>query len=68
MTSAELDPASVTVRVPAKVNLELRVGRPRPDGYHSLATVYQAVSLYDEVTVEYADINFAKEVARAKCK
>jgi 4-diphosphocytidyl-2-C-methyl-D-erythritol kinase len=55
MTSAELDPASVTVRVPAKVNLELRVGRPRPDGYHSLATVYQAVSLYDEVTVEYAE-------------
>jgi 4-diphosphocytidyl-2-C-methyl-D-erythritol kinase len=55
MTSAVMDPESVTVRVPAKVNLELRVGPPRADGYHSLATVYQAVSLYDEVTVEYAE-------------
>jgi 4-diphosphocytidyl-2-C-methyl-D-erythritol kinase len=55
MTSAVVDADAVTVRVPGKVNLELRVGPPRADGYHSLATVYQAVSLYDEVTVEYAD-------------
>lgn len=46
---------SVTVRVPAKVNLELRVGPPRADGYHDLATVYMAVGLYDEVTVTPAD-------------
>jgi 4-diphosphocytidyl-2-C-methyl-D-erythritol kinase len=39
----------VTVRVPAKVNLELRVGAPRADGYHELATVFHAVGLYDEV-------------------
>ena len=51
MTSAALPPAAVTVRVPAKVNLELLVGPPRPDGYHPLSTVYHAVSLYDEVTV-----------------
>jgi 4-diphosphocytidyl-2-C-methyl-D-erythritol kinase len=38
------------VRAPAKVNLYLGVGRRRPDGYHELATVYQAISLYDEVT------------------
>ena len=50
MTAAPLVPGPVTVRVPAKVNLELLVGPPRPDGYHGLATVYQAVSLYDEVT------------------
>jgi 4-diphosphocytidyl-2-C-methyl-D-erythritol kinase len=43
------------VRVPAKVNLHLGVGSLRPDGYHQLATVFQAVSLYDEVTVEPAD-------------
>lgn len=42
------------VRTPAKVNLGLRVGSPRPDGYHPLATVYQAVSLYDEVKVRPA--------------
>ena len=42
---------SVTVRAPAKVNLYLGVGPRRPDGFHDLATVFQAVSLYDEVTV-----------------
>jgi 4-diphosphocytidyl-2-C-methyl-D-erythritol kinase len=42
-------------RVPAKINLSLRVGRPRDDGFHPLATVYQAVSLYDEVSATLAD-------------
>ena len=40
----------VTVRVPAKVNLELAVGAPEADGYHAVATVYHAVSLFDDVT------------------
>jgi 4-diphosphocytidyl-2-C-methyl-D-erythritol kinase len=39
------------VRAAAKVNLYLGVGRPRPDGYHPLATVYQTLSLHDDVTV-----------------
>jgi len=51
MTLAPTPPQSVTVRAPAKVNLELRVGPLRPDGFHDLSTVFQAVSLYDEVTV-----------------
>src|SRR6476619_7280532 len=51
MTVAPTLPGAVTVRVPAKVNLELRVGPRRPDGYHALATVYQAVSLHDEVSI-----------------
>jgi 4-diphosphocytidyl-2-C-methyl-D-erythritol kinase len=55
MTSAPLVPAPVTVRVPAKVNLELLVGPLREDGYHSLSTVFQAVSLHDDVTVSVAD-------------
>jgi 4-diphosphocytidyl-2-C-methyl-D-erythritol kinase len=46
---------SVTARAPAKVNLYLGVGPLRPDGFHDLATVFQAVSLYDEVTVSAAD-------------
>ncbi|WP_228982989.1 4-(cytidine 5'-diphospho)-2-C-methyl-D-erythritol kinase [Streptomyces sp. DH12] len=41
---------SVTVRVPAKVNVRLAVGPARPDGFHDLANVFLAVSLYDEVT------------------
>jgi 4-diphosphocytidyl-2-C-methyl-D-erythritol kinase len=45
----------VTVRVPAKVNLQLAVGPVRADGYHSLVTVFHAVSLFDEVTVAAAD-------------
>ncbi|MER5940336.1 4-(cytidine 5'-diphospho)-2-C-methyl-D-erythritol kinase [Streptomyces sp. NPDC001928] len=43
--------ASVTVRVPAKVNVQLAVGAARPDGFHDLANVFLAVGLYDEVTV-----------------
>ena len=41
----------VTVRVPAKLNLQLAVGPPSGDGYHDLVTVFHAVSLFDEVTV-----------------
>jgi 4-diphosphocytidyl-2-C-methyl-D-erythritol kinase len=47
----------VTVRVPAKLNLQLAVGPPRADGYHDLVTVFHAVSLFDQVTVEPAARN-----------
>ena len=40
----------VTVRVPAKVNLQLSVGPRREDGFHELATVFHAVALHDDVT------------------
>ncbi|MEV5611801.1 4-(cytidine 5'-diphospho)-2-C-methyl-D-erythritol kinase [Streptomyces sp. NPDC052225] len=46
---------SVSVRVPAKVNVQLAVGAARPDGFHDLANVFLAVGLYDEVTVAPAD-------------
>jgi len=45
---------SVTVRAPAKVNLHLGVGPRRPDGYHDLVTVFQALSLHDDITVRAA--------------
>ena len=48
---------SVTVRVPAKINLQLSVGPPRPDGYHGLVTVFHAISLFDEVTVVPANVD-----------
>jgi 4-diphosphocytidyl-2-C-methyl-D-erythritol kinase len=44
-----------TVRVPAKVNLELSVGPVRDDGYHDLVNVFHAVSLFDEVTATPAE-------------
>lgn len=55
MTAAPIVPGPVTVRVPAKVNLELLVGPRRADGYHGLSTVFHAVSLYDDITVSVAD-------------
>ncbi|WP_197283544.1 4-(cytidine 5'-diphospho)-2-C-methyl-D-erythritol kinase [Mycobacterium sp. Marseille-P9652] len=56
-TAAQWVPTgSVTVRVPGKVNLYLAVGDRRDDGYHELTTVFQAVSLLDEVTVRNADV------------
>lgn len=48
-------PREVVVRAPSKINLALAVGRPMPDGYHPLATVFQAVSLLEEVTATAAD-------------
>lgn len=47
-------PEPVTVRVHAKINLALQVHPRRPDGFHDLATVLQAVSLHDEVTASPA--------------
>ncbi|WP_309237096.1 4-(cytidine 5'-diphospho)-2-C-methyl-D-erythritol kinase [Actinomadura sp. BRA 177] len=44
----------MTVRVPAKVNLQLGVGPIRDDGYHDLVNVFHAVSLFDVVTAEPA--------------
>jgi 4-diphosphocytidyl-2C-methyl-D-erythritol kinase len=41
---------SVTVRAPGKINLFFRVGARQPDGYHEVASLYQAVSLYEEIT------------------
>lgn len=40
----------VIASAPAKVNLALHVGGPRPDGFHPLDTVFQALDLRDEVT------------------
>jgi 4-diphosphocytidyl-2-C-methyl-D-erythritol kinase len=39
------------VRSHAKINLGLYIGAPRPDGFHSLVTVYQTLELHDVVTV-----------------
>jgi 4-diphosphocytidyl-2-C-methyl-D-erythritol kinase len=42
---------SIEVSAPAKVNLFLEVLRRRPDGYHDLESVFQAVSLCDQITI-----------------
>lgn len=47
--------SSITVRVPAKINLQLSVGPREKDGYHNLVSVFQAISIFDDVTVKRAD-------------
>ena len=45
--------AAMTVRVRsfAKINLGLRIGALRGDGFHDLLTVYQTIGLHDVVRV-----------------
>ena len=45
----------VVVSAPAKINLHLGVGRKREDGYHDLVTLYQAIGIYDDITVSASD-------------
>ena len=42
---------AVVVRAPGKINLQLSVGPLKSNGYHDVATIFQAVSLFDDVTV-----------------
>ncbi|WP_345763969.1 4-(cytidine 5'-diphospho)-2-C-methyl-D-erythritol kinase [Diaminobutyricibacter sp. McL0608] len=45
----------VHARAPGKINVFLRVGAVMADGYHDVATAYQAVSLYEDVRAYPAD-------------
>jgi len=47
----------VIVRVPAKINLQLAVGPLGADGFHEVTTVFQAISLFDDVTLKHAPEN-----------
>lgn len=51
MATMQVVPRKVQVRMPAKINISLKVGPARADGFHELATVFHAVSLYDIITV-----------------
>jgi 4-diphosphocytidyl-2-C-methyl-D-erythritol kinase len=44
----------VTVLAPAKVNLHLEVLGIRDDGYHEIRSIFQAVSLFDELRIRPA--------------
>jgi len=54
-------PDAVHVRAPGKINVYLGVGPRHDDGYHSLATVFQAVSLYEDLYASSSD-GFSLEV------
>lgn len=51
MTGTPFSPSSRTVRAFAKINLTLDVFSKRADGYHSMASVMQAISLHDTLTL-----------------
>lgn len=46
---------AVVARAPGKINCYFRVGPPREDGYHSVASLYLAVSLYEDVSATARD-------------
>ncbi len=45
----------ISLKVPAKINLYLRVLGKRDDGYHEIESLMQAVDIYDEITLERSD-------------
>lgn len=45
----------VHVRAPGKINVFFAVGAPGDDGYHDVASVYQAVSLFEDVWATASD-------------
>ncbi len=42
-------------RAPAKVNLCLYVGAPRDDGLHEICSLFQSITLADEIVLEQSD-------------
>lgn len=54
-----------TLLAPAKVNLCLHVLNQRADGYHNIFTVMQAVSVYDEITLEHCESGITLSVEGA---
>ena len=54
MSSSAVASGRVRVRAPGKLNLFLEVGEVQDDGYHDVASAYQAVSLYEDVWAQEA--------------
>ena len=46
---------SVEVQVPAKVNLQLSVGPKESDGFHEVVTVFQAISIFDNLKISRSE-------------
>jgi 4-diphosphocytidyl-2-C-methyl-D-erythritol kinase len=55
MTAPAATSDVVHARAPGKINVSLTVGALQEDGYHDVATAYQAVSLYEDVWATKSD-------------
>lgn len=55
MPSSSSPPNQLTVKAHAKINLALRITGKRPDGYHNLSTIFQAIDFYDRLTFTPAE-------------
>jgi 4-diphosphocytidyl-2-C-methyl-D-erythritol kinase len=55
--------SEIFIRTPAKVNFVLEVLKKRPDQYHEISTIFQAINLYDEITISatHSKIDFQIE-------
>ncbi len=56
---------AIAVKAHAKINLDLRVLGMRPDGFHELRTVFQALTLHDTIRCVPREGPFAIECAAA---
>lgn len=45
----------ISLKVPAKINLYLRVLGKRDDGFHEIESLMQAIDIYDEITLERSE-------------
>lgn len=58
-------PEVLSIKAPAKINLHLAIGELRNDGFHSLTSVFQAISIFDELNIwlnETSEIELVCEV------
>ncbi len=55
--------SSLSVKVPAKVNLFLNLIRPRPDGFHEVRFVMQTIALFDELLVQVQGPGYGLELS-----
>jgi 4-diphosphocytidyl-2-C-methyl-D-erythritol kinase len=49
--------SGIQIRAPAKVNIGLKVLLPREDGFHTIESIFQTVSLYDDLLIQPVEEN-----------
>jgi 4-diphosphocytidyl-2-C-methyl-D-erythritol kinase len=60
-------PEALSIKAPAKINLHLAVGALRNDGFHDLVSIFQAISIYDELEVWLDDSGKVKLECEVDC-